>query len=58
MVKDVSIAEIFNIVVLKQLVLRESARAVVAYDPVTLYWVDFSREHLPLGAEFCHSAHL
>lgn len=58
MVKDVFIVEMFNIVVLKPLVLRESARAVVAYNLVTLYWVDFSKEHLPLGAEFCHSAHL
>ena len=54
MVKNIFIVEIFSIVVLKPLVLREreSRRWLIA-----LYWVDFSGEQLPVGAEFCQSTH-
>lgn len=55
MVKTIFIIEIFSIVVWKSVVLRESVhrRWLIA-----LYWVDFSREHLPVGAKFCQSTHL
>lgn len=57
MVKNMFIREIFSIVVLKSLVLREREREHKRW-LIALYWVDFSREHLPVGAEFCQSAHL
>ena len=59
MLKNMFIREIFSIVVLKSLVLRERERE-RAHKRwlIALYWVDLSREHLPVGAEFCQSTHL